>query len=250
MEIIDTVIGLALILFASGLTLIFLLPQKKASGRVQRPLVGVNSFNKSLAKSVEAGTRLHLALGSAEFLSPSIGATFAGLSILERVALVSVLADRLPIASSSNSVISILSQTLFNRALTETSIDINSAPDQGRITGPTPFSYAAGALMVISREQVSTNLFIGHFGPEVALLTDASRKHQAGMLGASDSIIGQSILFATTDETLIGEELFALPAYLNPQNKLNVSIRLQDTLRWLLVIAMIGSSILKFLGIL
>jgi hypothetical protein len=43
-------------------------------------------------------------------------------------------------------------------------------PTTSRLTGLTPFSYAAGAMPVIHDERVSTNILLGHFGPEVALL--------------------------------------------------------------------------------
>jgi hypothetical protein len=136
----------------------------------------------------------------------------------------------------------------FNRALLQTALDTPLEPHQGRLAGPTPFSYAAGALMLINREQVSTNLFIGHFGPEIGLLAEGSESQGATSLGASDSLAAQAVLLCTSQYPLIAEELFALPAYLN-QSKVHVaSLHAQDILRWVLILLMLTGSILVLLG--
>jgi hypothetical protein len=242
--------GLGLILFIAGLILIFSLPKQAPSTRILRSMPAVTRLNQAIAMSVESGTRIHIALGHSDFLSPTNASAFTGLTLVERIALVSVMADLFPVASSGNSTISILSQTIFRHALLQTSIDPSSEADQGRLLGPTPFSYAAGALDLINREQVYTNLFIGHFGSEVALLTDASEHKNATTLGASDSLTGQAVLYLAADTPIIGEELFALPAYVSPSNVNFASVRVQDFLRWLFIIIMVVGSVLKFFGFL
>lgn len=242
------ILGLALVLFIAGLILIFSLPKKAPSVRILRTLSAVTRMNQVIAASVESGTRIHVALGHSDFLSPTNSSAFVGLNVLERIALVSVMADLFPVASSASGSFSILSQTVFRKALLQTSIDPSSESDQGRMTGPTPFSYAAGALDLINREQISTNLFIGHFGPEVALLTAASERMNASTLGASDALAGQAVLYLACDTPLIGEELYALPAYVSP-SKLNfASVHVQDFLRWTFILILVAGSILKFFG--
>ncbi len=241
-------LGLGFILLTIGLIILYSIMKQKHHGRALRTITAVQKLNESIAMSVEAGTRIHMALGTANILSPNNGSAFAGLSVLERIALVSVLADRMPIATSGNGTFAILAMSTFKRALLQTALDTPLEPHQGRLAGPTAFSYAAGALVMMHREQVSTNLFIGHFGPEIALLTEGSDRLNAIALGASDSLTAQSILLCASETPLIGEELFALPAYQN-QSKIHVSsLYAQDILRWGLILIMITGSILKFFG--
>jgi len=223
---------LLLIIITAGLILIYSVLKKAPVSQTLRPVSAVNRLNQAIAMSVESGTRIHIALGRANFLSPINSSAFSGLTIVERIALVSVMADRFPVASSGDGSIAILSQTIFHHALLQTSVDPSSEAVQGRLVGTTPFSYAAGALELISQEQVSTNLFIGHFGSEVALLTDASERKKATTLGTSDSLSGQAILYLAADTPLIGEELFALPAYTSPSKVNTASVRAMDFLRW------------------
>lgn len=242
------VLALGLVLLTTGLILIFTLPKKAPSTRILRPLPAVTRFKQAIAESVEAGTRLHIALGHVDFLSPTNASAFVGLNLLERIALVSVMADRFPVASSANGAVSILSQSIFKHAFLQTSLDPSSQADQGRMVGPTAFSYAAGALELINRENVCTNLFIGHFGSEVGLLAVSSERNQATTLGVSDALTGQAVLYLTADIPLIGEELFALPAYASPSKANFACVRVQDALRWLFIFILILGSILKFFG--
>jgi hypothetical protein len=84
----------------------------------------------------------------------------------------------------------------------------------------------------------------------VALLTDAAERQNEFTLAASDSFAAQAVMYASAREPLIGEELFAVPAYLQSGPVYQASLRAQDVLRWLLVAALLGGSILAFLGFL
>jgi hypothetical protein len=47
----------------------------------------------------------------------------------------------------------------------------------------------------------------------------------------------------------IGEELFAIPAYMQAGPAYAASLRVQDLLRWVLIILLLGGAVLKILGI-
>jgi hypothetical protein len=121
------------------------------------------------------------------------------------------------------------------------------SPTTGRVTGLIPFGYAAGAMHIPQNENVSANIMIGHFGPEVALLTEAAERENAVLVGASDHLAGQAVLFANTQDALIGEELFATGAYLGAGASHFASLTLQDVFRWLIILALLGGAAAKFL---
>jgi hypothetical protein len=103
--------------------------------------------------------------------------------------------------------------------------------------------------MHISRtEKVSTTVMLGHFGPEAALIADASDRESITMIGASDNLSGQAVLFANTQDALIGEELFAAGAYLGAGASHLASLTVQDILRWLIIVALLGGAAIKLLG--
>jgi hypothetical protein len=61
--------------------------------------------------------------------------------------------------------------------------------------------------------------------------------------------VGQSVLFANTQEILIGEELFAAGAYLGAGASHTASLTVQDILRWLVILALFGGAFAKFAGL-
>jgi hypothetical protein len=101
---------------------------------------------------------------------------------------------------------------------------------------------------ISQNENVSANIIIGHFGPEAALLAEASDRDNVITIGASDQLSGQSVLFANTQDALIGEELFAAGAYLGAGASHVASLTVQDILRWTVILALLGGAAAKLLG--
>ena len=99
-------------------------------------------------------------------------------------------------------------------------------------------------------EQVNANLLCGHFGPEAALLVEAGDRKGSLSVAGSDSLTGQAVFYATAQEPLIGEEIFAVPAYLEDAPMKSSSLKVQDILRWTVIAGLLAGSLLKLVGIL
>ncbi|MBK8422041.1 DUF6754 domain-containing protein [Candidatus Villigracilis saccharophilus] len=68
-------------------------------------------------------------------------------------------------------------------------------------------------------------------------------------IGASDELSGQAVLYANTNDALIGEELFATGAYLGAGASHAASLTVQDILRWLVILSLLGGAAAKFFGV-
>ena len=55
-------------------------------------------------------------------------------------------------------------------------------------------------------------------------------------------------MYATAVDTLIGEELFAIPAYLNAGPFHRASLQIQDILRWILIAVLAGGGLIKIIA--
>jgi hypothetical protein len=218
-------------------------------GFVPRPIAAFSMLKRAIGLAVEDGKRLHISLGKSSLTSSEAAAGLAALSTLERIAQLSMASDRPPIATSGDSGMAILSQDALRAAYRNSNVLDQYDPDRGRLTGLTPFSYIAGALPVMEREQASAHLLVGNFGPEVALLTDAADRQRAFTLTASDSLPAQAVLYATAQEPLIGEEMYAIPAYLQSGPFHTASLHAQDALRWLVGAVIVLGAVLKLMGV-
>ena len=199
---------------------------------------------------VEDGSRLHVSLGSASVLTPAGAAGLAGLALLRRLGEVTSLSDRPPVATTGSGVLNLLAQDTLRTAHESVAVDQEFDMKNGRLTGLTPLSYVAGVMPSIRDENISTNVLIGNFGPEVGLLVEAANRQNALVIAASDSLPAQAVLYAASDEPLIGEELFAAGAYVQAGATHAASLVVQDILRWLIIVALVAGAALKLVGIL
>ena len=241
----ELIFGAILIIVSAGLIAIFYALSKKRPSKRLRPIEAVENLKKSSGLSVEEGKRLHISLGSASMISPQGASALAGLSVLERLSRAGISSDNPPIATSGDSILSILSQETLKSSYRSGNALDSYAFDSARLTGTTPFSYAVGTIPAIRDARVSTNIIIGHLGPEAAFLTEAAEQQGSRLIAASDALEGQAVMYAAAQDPLLGEELFALPAYLQFNPFHQASLKAQDILRWVLIAALVGGAIYK-----
>lgn len=245
----ESFIGLVLVVLSAVLMFLFSLPRLWKSRRVLRSIPALNRLRRAIGLAVEDGTRLHVSIGKSSIFSATNASALVGLSTLERVAQLSLVSDRPPVATSGDGTLSILSQDTLRAAYRIANVPEQYDPDRGRLAGATPLSYIAGTLPVIRDERVSTNILVGNFGPEIGLVADASDRQNTFTLATSDALAAQATLYATAEETLIGEELFALPAYLQAGTIYQASLSVQDVLRWVVIGLIILAALLSIAGI-
>ncbi len=214
-----------------------------------RVIPAFSKLRHAIGLAVEAGKRLHFSLGRGTVMGLPAGSAFAGFGLLDRIARTASVSDRPPIATSGDGSLTILSQDTIHRALRAIGEEGRYDPSSGQLSGLTPFAYAAGNLPVIYDEQIAASILSGHYGSEVALITDAIERNEGMVLAGSDNIPAQAVLYATAEEPLIGEELYVAGAYLKAGTTHIASVRAQDVLRWGLVGIILVGAILKFLGL-
>jgi hypothetical protein len=240
--------GLILVLIAAvlllGLTFI-----RRKSMPTFREIPPFARLKRSIGISVESGTRLHVSLGRGGLQTPQAAPGLAGLTMLRQLAEQTSASDKPPVVSSGVADLAILSQDTLQAGYKAAGAEELYDPATGRLTGLTPFSFAAGAIPVIKDEDVSANIFIGHFGPEIALLTDAAERTASPSIAAAVDPSAQALIYASADEPLIGEELFAAGAYNNAGSAHQASLQMEDILRWVVILVLLVGSALALVGI-
>ncbi len=242
-------IALGLTLISAILLMVLTLRQRK-SPAIFRNISAFTKLRHSVGLAVEDGTRMHISIGSGSPVTPAGAASFAALSALHEVGEETSVGDNPPLATAGDGALAILAQDSFTAAYDKAGVletfDVNTA----RVAGLTPFSYAAATIPVIRDEKVSANIVLGSFGPEAALITDASERAGLLTISATDNLAGQAVLFASTPDALVGEELYAAGAYLEVNDMHAASLRVQDLLRWVIVVAILAGAALKVIGLL
>lgn len=239
--------ALGLLIFTAILLVGIIFLRRRFPGAL-RPLEAYERLNRAVGLAVESGTRLHISLGRGNLFTTRGASALAGLAMLRRLSERTSLSDRPPIVTSGDASLAILSQDTLQSGYRAAAAEEQYRFSTGRLTGLTPFSYAAGTIPVTRDENVSTNIFLGDFGPESALLVEAAERENSTIIAASDNISAQSVFYLSSQDPLIGEELFAAGAYIGAGAAHEASLTVQDILRWLLIVAMAIGALLKLVG--
>lgn len=246
----EQVIGFSVVVFF--VVLLFVFSSKAVRSRFPvtfRKIEPINRLKRAIGMAVEDGSRLHVSLGSAQLIEPTNTSALVGLSTLQRVGQLTSTSDLPPICTTGSGSLLILSQDTLKRVSIDTNTQAFYDSSHASMAGATPFSYAAGTLEAMKDNEINGNVFIGSFGTEAGLLFEGINRTRISITG-SDSITAQAIFYAGTADTLIGEELYALPAYLAVSPKHQSSLRVEDVFRMVVGGALILGSILKIVGVL
>lgn len=242
------IIGLAIVLVAAGLLLGLTFIRRKSTP-VFREIAAFERLKRAVGISVEDGTRLHISLGRGGLQTPDGAPGLAGLAMLRHLTEQTSSSDKPPVVTSGAGDLAILTRDTLKAGYKAAGEEEIYNPATGRLTGLTPFSFASGAIPSIQDESISTNLLIGHFGSEIALLTDTAERTNSPAVAATVDPAAQAVLYASVDDTLIGEELFAAGAYSNAGRAHEASLQVQDILRWVIILILLGGSALKLVGV-
>lgn len=242
------IIGFLFVLVFWGALLFFGVLRRQALDIQLREIPAFKRIQRAIGISVEDGSRLHFSVGRGAINALEGAVAIVGLRMLERVTRIISVSDRLPVVTSGDGSVNVLSQDTLQSTYRQLGEESQYDPTAGRLTGPTPFSFAAGAIPLISDEQVSANILVGHFSSEAALFTEAASRNNGTTLAGTDNLDGQAVLYAAADSPLIGEEVYAGGAYLQAGTMHTASLRVQDIFRWVLIVLLLLGALLKLLG--
>jgi hypothetical protein len=214
-----------------------------------RTLPQFDELRRAVERTVEAGRRVHLSLGTGTLIGGESGPALAGLTALSQTAEVTLESDRPVVVSSGDGAVAAASQDALRGTLGRLGASERFHWTSARMLGPTPFSYVATLPGMLDAEQVSVHVLLGHFGNEGALAADMGARQRSFVLAGSDAVPTQALFIATADQPLIGEETFAAGAYLGARGMHRASLRVQDLLRLILIIAIVLGTLLSTLGI-
>ncbi|MEX2160813.1 MAG: DUF6754 domain-containing protein [Anaerolineales bacterium] len=227
----EQLIGLAL-----ALLLLFSVIGVNNPRRALRSIKAFRQLRRTIELSVEDGSRLQISLGRGGLLGPESAAAFAGLTLLRQVTEIAADSDQAPVATTGDGTLMLLAQDTLRHSYRRLNISDQYYLRLGRVTGLTPFSYAAGTMPLILDRSVLASALVGSVGEEAGLITAASQASDAFSLGGSNTLNGQAVLFGSAQEPLIGEELYATGAYMNAGAAHQASLRAQDVFRWLIIL--------------
>jgi hypothetical protein len=215
-----------------------------------KKISSIINLKKSIGLSIEHGKGLHISLGKANLNNIHGAASFIGINTLSKILEQSILSDHPPVATTGSGDVTLLAQTAFQNFGKEKSSFTSSEISNAFLTGATNMSYIAGTIPSSSDKDLSTQILVGNIGSEIGLLLDSAQRAGNFSLSATDTLEGQAVSYAYSDDALIGEEIFSIPAQLDNKKIHILSLIVHDFLRWVIIILILIVAFLKLIGIL
>ncbi len=240
-----TEIGVVVLLLV--LPILFFLTSRVKAGKAGelRPIPGMEELPGSVGRSAEVGQPLHVSVGVAGVGGTDTAETWAGLTLFRQLANDAAACDTPLIVTVADPTVLPIAQDILRRAYVRHGNPEGYDSTQVRLIAPDPTAYAAGVMGLLEREPLTANVMIGSFGDEYLLMGETGvRRGVRQVVGAADPRT-LPFVYATADETLIGEEMFASGAYTTRLPIQVGSLLTEDWARWVIVAVMVIAAILK-----
>ncbi|MCA9959974.1 MAG: hypothetical protein KC413_11015 [Anaerolineales bacterium] len=236
------VLTVGTVIIVAVLLLLFTRAQQRGRLIALRPLPAYNILHDQIGQAVESGSQLHLTLGQAGLTSVASPTSIASLTILDTLAKDGCANGTPPLVTVGEGTLLPAAQDSLLHAYNEAQFTsgFQAGAAQFIAAETDPFAYAAGVTSVIHHARVSNNVAVGRFGAEMALIASAAERASAAQVIGTDDPIAMALARAVTDNVLIGEELLAAGAYLQGSASQLASVRVQDLLRLLIALIILG----------
>ncbi len=214
---------------------------------VLRPISAFRTLPGQVGRSAETGQTLHVALGSGGLGGSEAAASLAALSALRAFAEEGAATETPPLVTVGEATLLPVAQGVVQRAYRHQGAPASFKMTQVQLVAPGALPYAAGTMHLLKRGQISANVMLGTFGLEAAFITRGGAEAGLEQVAGTGRLEGLSVFYTSADDLLIGEELFAVGAYLRQRIADIASLVTQDLIRFLLVLVILAAVLVKTL---
>lgn len=216
--------------------------------RTLPPLERLRSF---LRRAAEMGEAVHISPGTGAIHERnSVAETLAGLELTRGVAR-EALALGVPVQVTANdAVVSLVAGNAVEAGLQAAGRPASLQAEASLIAQQNPAAYAAGVMEILARPEVQGNVIVGALGDELLLIGEVGAEKTDFQLAGAARPTSAALLPLVTADFLVGEEIYAASAYLDPKPARLVSLLAQDGIRMFLIVLIILGVILATAGVL
>ncbi len=228
-------------------------PLERGRRPVLRPLRPLNRLRRIIGQSAETGKAVHYSPGAGG-LTGQVGTaeTLSGLTSLGSVARVAARTKAEMVVTTNDTLAYLIADDVVKAQYTQAGRLEDYDPRQVRfLTEQDRLAYAAGMSSLLGEKTLAGNLMLGSFESEYLLVGDRANRHDLPQVVGSSRIEAMPLMLASAgpENTLLGEELFAAPAYLDREPAHLASVLAQDRMRLLILVVIIAGTVAATLGL-
>lgn len=240
--------ALVFLLIFVGLLVFFTVRARAGQKPVLRQIRAFDALKGLVGRAVELGRTLHISLGVGSMANQTAADSLAGLSVLNFFGEQSADTGVPPTISMADPTVMLFAQNVIRSVHPDRSTGAAEAARHVRWIAPQPAAYAAGVMNILDSDEVDGNVMVGKFGDEYLLMGETAARHRMSHIGGTSDPNTLPFIYASAQETLLGEEIYAAGAYLKNIPAHIGSLVAQDAMRWLVGLVILGGVLVATLN--
>jgi hypothetical protein len=210
-----------------------------------RRIPGVDAIEEAVGRSTEMGRPVLYVTGVDETQNIQ---TVASLLILGHVAEMIAEYDTDIKVANAYPLTMVLAEEIVRQGYANVGRSDAHRPENVMFITPEQFAFAAGVNGLILRERPATNIFLGRFFAESLMLAETGYVTRAIQIGGTAEITQLPFFVAACDYAILGEELYAVSAYLSREPQLLAQLKSTDLVKGIVILLIIAGALSATFG--
>jgi hypothetical protein len=210
-----------------------------------RRIPGIDAMEEAIGRSTEMGRPVLFVPGIEEIQDIQ---TIAGLLILGHVAEVAARYDTEIRVTCAIPLVMVIAEEIVRQGYQNAGRPEAHRPGNVQFVSSEQFAFTAGVNGIILREQPATCLYFGRFYGESLVLAEAGHVNRSIQIAGTAELTQLPFFIATCDYTIIGEELFAVSAYLSRDPRQLSALKATDAVKAAILVLILAGTALNAAG--
>ncbi|MCC7541271.1 MAG: hypothetical protein IT379_33950 [Deltaproteobacteria bacterium] len=225
-----------------ALTVVFLYIASQPGARLFiRRIPGVDAIEEAVGRSTEMGRPILYVPGIDEIQNIQ---TIASLLILGRVSEIVARYDTEIRVPCCIPLVAAVGEEMVKQGFYNAGRPDSHKPQNIQWISSEQFAFCAGTNGIMLREKPATNIFLGRFFAESLILAETGYVNRAIQIAGTGEITQLPFFIAACDYTLIGEELFAVSAYMTHEPRLIGTLKAADYVKLVVGVVLLVMTLL------
>ena len=220
--------------------LIYTMRAKKGEQVYIRKIAGIDAIEEAVGRSTEMGRPVLYVTGTEDINDIQ---TIASLLVLGHVAKMVAEYDTEIKVANFFPITMTVAEDIVRQGYARAGRSDAHKPENVMFISSEQFAYAAGINGIILRDRPATNIYLGKFFAESLILAETGYVTKSVQIAGTAELAQLPFFVAACDYTLIGEELYAVGAYLSKDPRLIAMLKSADLLKLFFIGAILVGAI-------
>jgi hypothetical protein len=211
-----------------------------------RRIPGIDAMEEAIGRSTEMGRPVLYVPGIEEIQDIQ---TIAGLLILGHVAEAAARYETEIRVTCCIPLVMVVAEEIVRQGYYNAGKPEAHRPENVQFISSEQFAFTAGVNGIIMREKPATAILLGRFFGESLVIAEAGFVNKSIQIAGTAELTQLPFFIAACDYTIIGEELYAVSAYLSRDPRQLSALKATDAVKLAVIVLIVVATVLNVFGV-